>query len=121
MKRLPTPAASGKSDLTPDGAYRPTGKCCVAHVLGACSCSQHPCAFAAHAERSHEQPVSCPISYKTKNFDDINLSMALIQRYESDTDFFSKHPKTHRRPLTGPVTFCISSCPLIQVASGSTV
>ena len=91
MKRLPTPAASGKSHLTLDGAYRPTDKCCVAHVLGACSCSQHPCAFAAHAERSHEQPVSCPISYKTKKFDDINLSLALVQRYESDTDFFKAH------------------------------
>ena len=53
--------------------------------------------------------------------------MAYDQESASDTDFFSKLPKTQGRLLTVPVTFCVSVFPtadcghIRQVASASRV
>ena len=51
------------------------------------------CFFRPCREKVVSSRFLVPCSYKTKNFDDIKLSMALIQRFESDTDFFQSARK----------------------------
>ena len=84
------------------------------------------CFFRPCREKVVSSRFLVPCSYKTKNFDDIKLSMALIQRFESDTDFFQSARKRTDVPWQGLWHFVFRFVRWLwthslQVASGNTV